>query len=145
MKLTALANNQKTERDWYLINAEKLILGRLATRIAELLLGKHKTNFDPSRDRGDFVVVINIAKIKITGNKVEQKKYYRHSGYPGGIKERSLKAMLENDPTQVLTFAVRGMIPKNRLQKVRMKRLKLYADAEHKHQAQKLQELKIER
>ncbi|MFC1656858.1 50S ribosomal protein L13 [Patescibacteria group bacterium] len=145
MKLTKINTNPQTDRTWYLIDAEKVVLGRLATKVAELLLGKHKVDYDPTRDRGDFIVITNIAKIKFTGNKLEQKKYYKYSGYPGGLSTKSLKELWEKDPVLVITKAISGMIPKNRLRKARMKRLKIYLDDKHKHQAQKLEELKIKR
>lgn len=145
MKLTKINTNPKTDRVWHLIDAEKIVLGRLATRIATILLGKHRVDYDPTRDRGDFVVITNILKIKFTGNKLEQKQYYKHSGYPGGLKSKNLKEIWSKDPKQVIIKAVSGMIPKNRLYKARLKRLKIYLDDKHKHQAQQLQELKIER
>ncbi|MFH1749371.1 MAG: 50S ribosomal protein L13 [bacterium] len=145
MKLTKINTNPKTDRMWYVIDAEKVVLGRLATKVAEILLGKHRVDYDPTRDRGDFVVITNILKVKFTGNKPEQKKYYKYSGYQGGLKTKSLKELWEQNPAQVIFKAVSGMIPKNRLYKARIKRLKIYLDDKHKHQAQKLQELKIER
>ncbi len=145
MKLTKINTNPKTDRTWFIIDSEKVVLGRLATRVAGLLIGKHKPDYDPTRDRGDFIVLINILKTKFTGNKPEQKTYYKHSGFPGGLKSKSLKELWEKNPSQVIFKAVSGMIPKNRLHKARMKRLKIYLDDKHNHQAQKLQVLKIER
>jgi large subunit ribosomal protein L13 len=122
--------------EWYLIDADGQTLGRLATQVATLLLGKHKPQFAPHLDCGDNVVVLNAAKINVTGNKLEAKKYYRHSGYPGGIKETHLAALLEKNPVLVIEHAVAGMLPKNRLQDDRMYRLKVYAGAEHPHAGQ---------
>lgn len=122
--------------DWYLIDAEGKSLGRLATLVATYLLGKHKPTFSPHLDCGDNVVVINASKVKITGNKLEDKKYYRHSGYPGGIKETSLAELIERNPAIVIEKAVTGMLPKNRLQDDRLRRLKVYAGTDHPHAGQ---------
>ena len=122
--------------EWYLLDADGQTLGRLATQVATLLLGKHKPQFAPHIDCGDNVVVINAAKINVTGNKLEAKKYYRHSGYPGGIKDTSLAALLEKNPALVIENAVAGMLPKNRLQDDRLYRLKVYAGSEHPHVGQ---------
>jgi large subunit ribosomal protein L13 len=122
--------------EWYLIDAEGKTLGRLATEVATLLLGKNKPQFSAHLDCGDNVVIINAAAIKVTGNKLEDKKYYRHSGYPGGIKETSLAELMARNPTQAIEHAVSGMLPKNRLQDDRMKRLKVYPTAEHPHTPQ---------
>lgn len=129
--------------DWYLINAEGKTLGRLATTIATYLLGKHKVRFAAHLDAGDNIVVINAEKVAVTGNKLEDKKYYRHSGYPGGIKETNLSAMLEKHPTLAIEKAVAGMLPKNRLQDDRMRRLKVYAGAEHPHAGQNPKTLEL--
>lgn len=130
--------------DWYLIDAEGKTLGRLATTIATYLIGKHKPTYAAHVDGGDNIVVINAEKIAVTGNKLEDKKYYRHSGYPGGIKETNLATLLVRHPTAALETAVAGMLPKNRLQDDRMRRLKVYAGTEHPHagQAPKTLELK---
>lgn len=112
------------KRETYLIDAKGKVLGRLASKIAILLQGKHKENFDPAKDMGDFVVVKNVEKMKITGQKLEKKKYYRHSGYIGGLKEIKMKEIFKKDPKKVLIEAVSGMLPKNRLRKKRLKRLK---------------------
>ena len=122
--------------DWYLVDAEGQTLGRLATMLATRVLGKHKPTFSAHMDCGDNVVVINAAKIVVTGNKLEDKKYYRHSGYPGGIKETTLAALMVRNPTSALEKAVAGMLPKNRLHDDRMARLKVYAGAEHPHAGQ---------
>lgn len=123
-------------RQWILVDADGQILGRLATMLAHRLRGKHKPEFAPHMDNGDFIVVVNCDKIKVTGNKLEQKKYYRHSGYIGGIKETSLEVMLDTKPAQVLTKAVKGMLPRNRLGRAMLKKLKVYAGSEHPHAAQ---------
>ncbi|MBC7362739.1 MAG: 50S ribosomal protein L13 [Candidatus Aminicenantes bacterium] len=128
------------QQKWWLINAEGKILGRLATEIAVLLRGKKKPQFAPNVDTGDFVVVINAEKIKVTGNKLEDKIYYSHSLYPGGLKEKKLKDMLETKPEEVIRKAVWGMIPKNRLGRAIIKKLKVYRGPEHPHQAQNPEE-----
>jgi len=123
-------------RQWIIVDADGQILGRLATVLAYRLRGKHKPEFAPHMDNGDFIVVVNCDKIKVTGNKLAQKKYYRHSGYVGGIKETSLETMLANKPQQVLMKAVKGMLPRNRLGRALLKKLKVYAGSEHPHAAQ---------
>jgi large subunit ribosomal protein L13 len=136
--------NQKTyvvkeadiERKWILVDAEGQNLGRLASRIAQVLKGKHKTTYSPHLDGGDYVVVVNADKIAVTGRKMDQKMYYRHTGYPGGIRETNLRGLLARHPTHALQFAVRGMLPKNRLGRRMIKKLKIYAGPEHPHQAQ---------
>jgi large subunit ribosomal protein L13 len=122
--------------EWFLIDAEGITLGRLATRVATLLLGKHKPQYAPHIDCGDNVVVINVEKIAVTGSKLTDKHYYHHSGYPGGIRSRSLEEMLARNPALVIEHAVSGMLPKNRLQDDRLRRLKLFAGPEHKHAGQ---------
>lgn len=124
------------KREWHVIDASDEVLGRLATRIARLLMGKHKPLFSRNLDIGDFVVVVNADKVRVTGNKAKQKMYYRHSGYPGGLKSISLDKMMETHPTRVIEHAVKGMLPKNRLSAGRMKRLKVYAGDDHPHQGQ---------
>lgn len=124
------------QRDWYVIDAEGQTLGRLATQIAVLLKGKHKPTYSPSVDCGDFVVVINAEKIHVTGRRLDQKSYYRHSGYPGGLREISLRDQLDKHPTRPIEIAVRGMLPKNRLGRKMFKKLKVYAGSEHPHEAQ---------
>ena len=123
-------------RDWYVVDAEDKILGRMATEIAIRLRGKHKPEFAPHVDTGDFIVVVNAEKIKVTGAKLDQKMYYQHSGYPGGLREMTLKEMLEKKPEDVIIKAVRGMLPKNRIGRAQLKKLKVYAGAEHPHTAQ---------
>lgn len=122
--------------DWYIIDAEGKTLGRLATLVATYLLGKHKVRFSPHLDCGDNIVIINAAKISVTGNKLEAKMYYRHSGYPGGIKETSLANLLARNPAAALEKAVTGMLPKNRLTDDRLRRLKVYPGIEHPHAPQ---------
>lgn len=129
--------------DWYLVDADGQTLGRLATTIATYLMGKHKVRFAAHLDAGDNIVVINAAKITVTGNKLTDKKYYRHSGYPGGIKETSLAELLEKHPTQAIEKAVAGMLPKNRLQDDRLRRLKVYAGPEHAHAGQNPKPLEV--
>jgi large subunit ribosomal protein L13 len=132
-------NNPKPgeiQRDWLIVDAEGKTLGRLATQIAERLRGKNKPQFAPHVDIGDFVVVINAEKITVTGNKLEQKIYYKHSGYPGGLRERTLKEQLNRQPTEVLRKAVKGMLPRNRLGRAQLTKLKIYAGPEHPHDAQ---------
>lgn len=131
---------EEIQQKWWLINAEGKILGRLATEIAVLLRGKKKPQFAPNVDTGDFVVVINAEKIKVTGNKLEDKIYYSHSLYPGGLKEKKLKDMLATKPEEVIRKAVWGMIPKNKLGRALIKKLKVYRGPEHPHQAQNPEE-----
>jgi large subunit ribosomal protein L13 len=124
------------DRQWWLLDASDQTLGRLATRVATLLEGKHKPTYSPHLDTGDHVVVINAARIKVTGNKLLQKRYYRHSGYPGGLKEESLQTLLARKPALVIERAVKGMLPQNRLGRAMFKKLKVYGGPEHPHQAQ---------
>lgn len=133
---TYVATPSNRQRDWYVVDAEGLTLGRLATQIATVLRGKHKPEFTPHIDTGDFVVVINAEKIHVTGNKRRDKVYWRHSGYPGGIKSRSLEEMLEKMPEEVIRKAVKGMLPRNRLARQQLTKLKVYAGSDHPHQAQ---------
>ena len=123
-------------RDWYLVDAEGQTLGRLATRIADTLRGKGKPQYTPHVDTGDFVIVVNAEKITVTGNKLDQKQYFRHSGYPGGLRSRTLREQLERRPTEVLRVAVKGMLPKNRLAAKQLTKLKIYAGPDHPHEAQ---------
>ena len=129
------------ERRWYLVDAEGQTLGRLATRIAETLRGKGKPQYTPHVDTGDFVVVVNAEKIVVTGKKLDEKMYYRHSGYPGGLRARPLRDELERRPPEVLRKAVRGMLPRNRLGRAQLRKLKIYAGGEHPHAAQAPQPL----
>lgn len=134
---TYSAKPLEVQRKWYLIDADGQILGRLATKIANILRGKNKPEYTPNVDTGDFVVVINVEKIKVTGNKETDKKYYRHSGYPGGLKVASFKELMEKNPTLALEKAVKGMLPHNTLGDEQFQKLKLYAGSEHPHAAQK--------
>ncbi|MBV8257699.1 MAG: 50S ribosomal protein L13 [Actinobacteria bacterium] len=131
-------------REWFLVDADGQTLGRLATQIADTLRGKRKPQFTPHVDTGDFVIVINAEKIQVTGNKLDQKRYYRHSGYPGGLRSRTLRDQLERRPTEVLRVAVRGMLPKNRLARQQLTKLKIYAGPEHPHSAQNPRPLDLE-
>lgn len=124
------------QRDWLLIDAEDKVLGRLAAKVSHLLLGKHKPGFAYHMDGGDFVVIINAEKIKVTGNKYEDKTYYRHTGYPGGIKETRLKQMMESKPERVLEKAIKGMLPHTKLGRALFRKLKVYAGSDHPHSAQ---------
>ena len=124
------------QNEWYVIDGTGMVLGRLAAQIAHRLRGKHKPEFAFNADNGDFIVVVNCDKIKVTGKKMTHKMYYRHSGYVGGLRETSLKHMMEEKPTDVLTIAVRGMLPKSRLGRAMLKKLKVYAGPEHPHAAQ---------
>lgn len=124
------------KREWFVIDATGMTLGRLATQIAAVLKGKHKPIYSPHMDTGDFVVVVNAHKVRVTGRKLDQKIYYRHSGYPSGLKEISLRDQLDRHPDRVIRFAVRGMLPKNRLGRQMIKKLKVYATPGHPHEAQ---------
>jgi large subunit ribosomal protein L13 len=124
------------DRGWWLIDATDQPLGRLATRVATLLSGKHKPTWSPHLDTGDHVIVVNAARIKVTGNKLSQKRYYRHSNYPGGLREESLEDLLARKPERVIEAAVKGMLPSNRLGNAMFRKLRVYAGADHPHQAQ---------
>jgi large subunit ribosomal protein L13 len=137
MMKTFSAKPTDVVRQWYVIDAAEAPMGRVATRAATLLLGKGKTQFTKHIDCGDFVIIINAENLKVTGDKLEQKMYYHHSHFPGGLKEESLKAKMDKDPTHALTHAIRGMLPVNKLRDGRLLRLKVYAGAEHNHAAQK--------
>jgi len=130
-------------RKWYLVNAEGKILGRLSSRIAQILSGKDKPTYTPHLDVGDFVVVINAEKVKVTGNKEEKKIYYWHSGYPGGLKERTYQELLDKKPQDIIRKAVRGMLPKSKLGRQMFQKLKVYAGPQHPHQAQKPEQLDL--
>jgi large subunit ribosomal protein L13 len=134
---TYVANSENRERNWLIVDANGLTLGRLATQIATALRGKRKPEYTPHVDTGDFVVVINAEKISVTGNKRAEKLYYRHSGYPGGLRSRTLEEMLERRPEEVIRIAVKGMMPRNRLSRKQMTKLKVYAGPDHPHVAQK--------
>lgn len=130
-------------REWFVVDAEEKILGRLATQIAHRLRGKHKPEFAPHVDNGDFIVVVNAEKIAVTGNKMADKMYYNHTGYMGGLRETNLTVMLEKKPEEVIRKAVQGMLPKNRLGRAMLKKLKIYAGPEHPHAAQNPQQLEL--
>jgi large subunit ribosomal protein L13 len=130
-------------RAWYILDASKTPLGRLSTQAAKLLMGKDKTMYTKNIDCGDFVIIINAAQLVVTGKKLDQKMYYRHSGYPGALKEVSLADQIEKDPTKVIAHSVRGMLPVNKLRNDRLIRLKIYSDDQHKHEAQKPVEFSI--
>ena len=130
-------------RHWYVVDADGKTLGRLASRIAAILKGKHKPIYSPHADVGDYVIVINADKIHVTGRKMLQKMYHRHSGYPGGLKSISLRDLLQRHPTRAIEFAVKGMLPKNRLGRRMFKKLKVYGGSDHPHQAQKPQVLEL--
>lgn len=131
-----MATPQTAEREWFVVDANGQTLGRLASRIAMILRGKTKPTYTPHVDTGDFVIVLNAEKVRLTGRKLDQKMYWRHSGYPGGIKGNTARQMLARKPEEVLRLAVRGMLPKNTLGRHMLKKLKIYAGPEHPHQAQ---------
>ncbi|OEU48302.1 MAG: 50S ribosomal protein L13 [Desulfobulbaceae bacterium S3730MH12] len=133
---TYLAPVNEIDRKWYVVDAEDKVLGRLASEIASRLRGKHKPTFSSFIDNGDFIVVTNAEKIRLTGNKLNDKKYYRHTGFVGGIKEINAKELLEKNPTSLVTAAVKGMLPKNKLGRAQLKKLKVYAGKDHPHAAQ---------
>ena len=140
---TFTAKKEEIERGWYVVDAEGQTLGRLASKIAPILKGKHKPIYTPHLDCGDFVVVINAEKVRVTGRKMDQKFYYRHSGYPGGIKSISLRDQLVRHPERVVQAAVRGMLPKNKLGRRMIKKLKVYAGDSHPHAAQQPESLEL--
>ena len=134
----------EVEQRWFLVDAEGRTLGRLATQIADTLRGKTKPEYTPHVDTGDFVVVVNAEKVQVTGKKLDDKIYYRHSGYPGGLKRRTLREQLERRPTEVLRAAVKGMLPRNKLARRQLLKLKIYAGPEHPHEAQRPEPLPLE-
>ena len=138
-----MARPLEVERKWYVVDAEGKHLGRLATEIARVLRGKNKSQYTPHVDTGDFVVVVNAERVVVTGKKAEQKVYRRHSGYPGGLKTTSYERMMERRPAEILRKAVYGMMPKNRLARKQMRKLKIYAGPEHPHAAQNPQRLEV--
>jgi large subunit ribosomal protein L13 len=139
---TWTAKPGEIERQWHLVDAEGQTLGRLATRIADTLRGKDKPQFTPHVDTGDFVVVVNAEKVAVTGKKLDDKMYHRHSGYPGGLRSRTLREQLERRPEEVIRKAVKGMLPRNRLGRAQIRKLKIYAGPAHPHTAQAPKELK---
>ena len=140
---TFTAKPETVVQHWYLVDATDQVLGRLATEIATRLRGKHKPEYTPHVDTGDHIVIVNAAKIRVTGDKLSQKKYYRHTGYPGGIKETVLSDELENHPERVIERAVKGMLPKNSLGRTMFRKLRVYAGPDHSHQAQQPKALEI--
>jgi large subunit ribosomal protein L13 len=140
---TYVAKPDDRQRDWYVVDAEGQTLGRLATSLADMLRGKRKPEYTPHIDTGDFVVVINAEKIRVTGDKLNSKRYWRHSGYPGGIRSRTLAEMLEKQPEEVIRKAVKGMMPRNSLARKQLLKLKVYAGPDHPHEAQKPETLEI--
>ena len=130
-------------KNWYLVNAEGAVLGRLAAQVAAILRGKTKPTYTPHADTGDFIIIVNAEKVKLTGNKLSQKMYRRHSGYPGGLKVVNAKTMLQKKPEDVIVIAVKGMLPKNSLGRQMLSKLKVYKGAEHPHKAQMPKELEI--
>jgi large subunit ribosomal protein L13 len=141
---TYSAKASEIEQQWYVVDAEGQTLGRLATRIADTLRGKRKPIFTPHVDTGDFVIVVNAEKIAVTGQKLDQKRYYRHSGYPGGLRSRTLREQLDRRPTEVIRSAVKGMLPRNKLAHRQITKLKVYAGPDHPHEAQNPQPLPLD-
>jgi large subunit ribosomal protein L13 len=140
---TQIAKKEELQKDWYVVDLEGKVLGRAATEIARVLRGKHKAIFTPSVDTGDFVIVLNAEKVRLTGNKLSQKMYHRHSGYVGGLTSISAGQMLEKTPEELIKKAVKGMLPKNSLGRQMFKKLKVYSGADHPHQAQQPKELQV--
>ena len=140
---TEVAKIENVKRDWYLVDAQDVVLGRLATQVANILRGKNKAIYTPSVDTGDFVVVVNAEKIALTGRKVADKVYYSHTGFPGGLKEITAGKLLEKKPEDIIKKAVKGMLPKNKLARHMLKKLKVYAGASHPHDAQQPKSLAL--
>ncbi|NKB76955.1 MAG: 50S ribosomal protein L13 [Gammaproteobacteria bacterium] len=140
---TFSANPAEVKRDWYVVDANDKVLGRLASEIARRLRGKHKPEYTPHVDTGDYIVVVNAEKVAVTGNKYNDKMYYHHTGYPGGIKSANFRTMIENHPTRVIEKAVKGMLPRNKLGRAMFAKLKIYAGEEHNHHAQQPKTLGI--
>ena len=140
---TFVAKKEEVTRDWYLVDAENLVLGRIATTIANVLRGKNKPTYTPSVDTGDFVIVVNAEKIALTGNKLADKIYYSHSGYPGGIKSITAGKLIEKKPEDLIRIAVKGMLPKNKIARHMLNKLKIYSGATHPHEAQQPKALNI--
>ena len=141
---TYVATPESRERNWLVVDASGKTLGRLATQIADILRGKRKPEYTPHCDTGDFVIVVNAERISVTGNKRKEKRYYRHSGYPGGLRSRTLEEMLARRPEEVIRLAVKGMLPRNRLARTQLRKLKVYAGPDHPHAAQKPEPLEVE-
>ena len=141
---TFMQKKEAVERKWYVINAEGQTLGRLATKAATILRGKHKVTYTPHVDCGDYVIIVNAEKVALTGNKLADKKYYNHSGYPGGLRERTAGEMIEKYPEEMVERAIKGMLPHNRLGRAMGKKLFVYAGPDHKHSAQKPEALSVD-
>lgn len=141
---TYFATRENTEQKWYVVDASGKVLGRLASQIAKYLRGKHKPEYTPHHDAGDYIIVLNAEKIKVTGKKEQDKVYYRHSGYPGGLKETTFEKLRAKDPVQIIEKAVKGMLPKNPLGREMLRKLKVYAGTEHPHEAQQPVEINLE-
>lgn len=141
---TFMQKKAEVERKWYVIDANDIALGRVATKAAHILRGKHKVTYTPHVDCGDYVIIVNASKVKLTGNKLNDKMYYNHSGYTGGLRVRNAKTMRENYPEEMIERAVKGMLPKGRLGRTMYKKLFVYAGPEHKHQAQMPTEIKVD-
>lgn len=141
---TFLQKKENVDRKWYIIDAEGKTLGRVATKAATILRGKHKPTYTPSVDCGDYVIIINASKVRLTGNKLDDKMYYNHSGFPGGLRERNARTMLQNYPEEMMERAVKGMLPHGRLGRQMGKKLFVYRDENHKQIAQKPEELKVD-
>lgn len=141
---TEFAKKENVERKWYVIDAQGKVLGRLAVEVARRLRGKHKPSYSPHVDTGDFIIVVNADKVRLTGKKLDDKIYYRHTGYPGGLKSMNARELLRRKPERVLEHAVKGMLPKNRLGRQMYKKLKVYASPEHPHAAQQPEVLTLE-
>lgn len=140
---TFLSKNTDIVRKWHLVDAEGMVLGRLTSRVASILKGKTKPIYTPHIDTGDFVVIVNADKVRLTGNKLQNKEYIHHSGYPGGIKKKTAKDLMKNTPEKIIISAVQGMLPKNKLGRLQLKKLKVYSSPEHPHKAQKPEAIKI--
>ncbi|UCE71037.1 MAG: 50S ribosomal protein L13 [Nitrospiraceae bacterium] len=140
---TKFAKNTDVDRKWHVVNADGLVLGRLASRVAAVLKGKDKAIYTPHVDTGDFVVIINADKIRLTGNKIDQKEYYRHTGYPGGLRVKKVKDLIQDAPEEIISTAIRGMMPKSRLGRQQFKKLKVYRGSDHPHQAQNPEPLNL--
>jgi len=142
---TYFATNENSDHKWYRVDASGQVLGRLASQIAKYLRGKHKPEYTPHTDTGDYVIVVNASQIKVTGKKRQEKMYYRHSGYPGGLKEMTFDELQTKDSTRIIKIAVKGMLPKNPLGRDMLRKLKIYADSEHPHEAQQPIDINLEK
>lgn len=140
---TFVTKKNNIERKWYIVDAKDVVLGRLAVKVADILRGKYKPIFSPAVDCGDYVIVVNADKVKVTGGKEEKKIYHRHSGYPGGIRSFTFQEMIEKDSRKIIEKAVKGMLPKNRLSSEMIKKLKVFKEADHSHEAQKPESINI--